>query len=74
MHKVRILVGFLGLVLICLSLLRSSNPTLAETNAHRCEVSVVDFNKDAKNKLGSFSTLIKSEKVVTKAFQFPDTD
>jgi hypothetical protein len=47
---------------------------LAQTSIHRCEVSTVDFNKDAKTKLGSFSTIVKSESQLTKVFRFPDTD
>ena len=60
--------------LIYLILIGSSISSVAQTGVHQCEVSLVDFNTDTKNKLGSFEAPIKSENSLTKAFRFPNTD
>jgi hypothetical protein len=59
--------------LACL-LLPGPTPASAGGGAHRCEVSVEDFNVDDIKKLGSFDTVVKSESLTTKAFRFPDTE
>ena len=58
----------LWILLLCSSL------GYAQSLIHRCEVSITDLNIDDKIKLGSFTTQVKAETLVTKAFRFPDTD
>jgi len=56
-----------------LLLLFSSSLCSAQSNVHRCEVSITDFNIDDKIKLGSLTANVEPEKLSIKAFRFPDT-
>jgi hypothetical protein len=60
--------------LALLMLLLGSTLAYAQGRMHRCEVSITDLNIDDKIKLGSFTTMVKAESLVTKAFRFPGTE
>jgi len=57
------------------SLLLLSSPSLcsAQTDIHRCKVSITDFNIDDKIELGSFTAKVEPEKLSIRTFQFPKT-
>lgn len=58
----------------CLLLLLGSSLGFAQSSTHRCEVAIIDNNTDTMSKLGSFTTVVESEKLITKAFRFPGTE
>jgi hypothetical protein len=54
-------------------MLSGSGLCFTQSNIHRCEASVTDFNIDDKINLGGFTANVDPEKLSIKAFRFPGT-